>query len=134
MSETTNYHLFLTDDNTMRFQDWREKINGKTDSNMIKIDAALSEKAELSQAINTTLPVSGWSEGSSPYYLTILVDGLGASQNGVIGVAQNITVQQMEVVCAAELHVSEQSDGAITIVAHGDRPTCDIPVTIILIG
>lgn len=134
MSETTNYHLFVTDDSSMTFKNVREKVYGEADSNMVKIDAALSEKAEQSQSINMTLPASGWSEGSSPCFQTISVEGLTASQNGVIGVAQDITTQQMEVVCAAELHVSGQSDGAITITANGDRPTCDIPVTIILIG
>ena len=39
MSETTNYGLYISDDNTERFIDWRGKINGEADSNMTKIDA-----------------------------------------------------------------------------------------------
>lgn len=134
MSETTNYNLFVTDDNAMRFLDWREKINGTIDSNMVKIDNALSKKAELSKAINATLPMSGWTDGSAPYSQVLIISGLKASQNGIISVSQNITSQQMEVVCAAGLNISSQSDGTITIVANGDRPTMDIPVTIMFLG
>ena len=46
MAETTNYNLFLTDNDTMYFNEWREKINGKDASNMVKIDAALGEKVD----------------------------------------------------------------------------------------
>lgn len=41
MAETSNYKLFLTDDSSINFKDWREKINGQSDSNMIKIDTAI---------------------------------------------------------------------------------------------
>lgn len=46
MSETKNYGLYLESDGNTRFQDWRERMNGETDSNMVKIDAALGEKAD----------------------------------------------------------------------------------------
>ena len=46
MAETTNYNLFLTDNDIMYFNEWREKINGKDASNMVKIDAALGEKVD----------------------------------------------------------------------------------------
>lgn len=41
MSETSNYKLYITDDNTERFLDWRNKMNGVSDSNMTKIDTIL---------------------------------------------------------------------------------------------
>ena len=40
---TTNYNLYLEDDSTTRFLDWRQKMNGSGDSNMVKIDTALAE-------------------------------------------------------------------------------------------
>ena len=133
MSETKNYHLILTDDNKTKFKDWRESINGDTNSNMIKIDTALGEKANLSIMIDAVLFASAWSE-NAPYTQTILIDSLTASQNGVISVAQNLTSEQLEVVSAAEMIVSIQEDGSLTIKANGDKPTCDIPVMIILLG
>lgn len=55
MSETTNYHLPLADDDKARFLDWRNSINGPGDSAMNKIDTVLSEKADNSRAILITL-------------------------------------------------------------------------------
>ena len=46
MSNTPNYDLYLTDNDDISFLEWRKKINGTEDSNMMKIDAALKELAE----------------------------------------------------------------------------------------
>lgn len=134
MSETTNYHLFVTDDSTMTFKNVREKVYGETDSNMVKIDTALAGKAAMSQTTEYTLQASAWSGDVPPYTQVLLVEGLSATQNGVIGVSQNITPEQMEAVCDAELYVSSQSDGEMTISAKGNKPEVDIPVSIIFIG
>ena len=133
MSETTNYHLALTDDDQTKFKEWRESINGNSNSNMKKIDTALGEKANLSVAINAVLLVSAWSE-NAPYSQTISVDGLAAEQNGIITIGQNITTEQLEDVVAADMRITDQADGSLTVTAYGDKPTRDIPVTIILLG
>lgn len=133
MSETTNYHLALTDDDQTKFKEWRESINGNSNSNMEKIDTALGEKANLSVAINAVLLVSAWSE-NAPYSQTISVDGLAAEQNGIITIGQNITTEQLEDVVAADMRITDQADGSLTVTAYGDKPTRDIPVTIILLG
>ena len=133
MSETTNYHLALTDDDQTKFKEWRESINGNSNSNMEKIDTALGEKANLSIAINAVLLMSAWSD-NSPYVQTISVDGLAAKQNGIITIGQNITTEQLEDVVAANMRITDQVDGSLTVTAYGDKPTRDIPVTIILLG
>lgn len=133
MSETTNYHLALTDDDQTKFKEWRESINGNSNSNMEKIDTALGEKANLSIAINAVLLMSAWSN-NSPYVQTISVDGLAAKQNGIITIGQNITTEQLEDVVAADMRITDQVDGSLTVTAYGDKPTRDIPVTIILLG
>lgn len=133
MSETKNYHLNLTDDAQTKFLAWRNSINGNTNSNMIKIDTALGEKANLSVAINAVLLMSAWSD-DSPYVQTISVEGLTADQNGIITIGQNITTEQLEDVVAADMRISGQVDGSLTVTAYGDKPTRDIPVTIILLG
>lgn len=46
MANTEKYNLYITDDGSETFQNWRRKIAGITDSNMIKIDAALNELDE----------------------------------------------------------------------------------------
>lgn len=129
MSATKNYDLALTDNDQTKFKEWRESINGNSNSNMEKIDTALGEKANLSVAINAVLLMSAWSD-DSPYVQTISVEGLTADQNGIITIGQNITTEQLEDVVAADMRISDQADGSLTVTAYGDKPTRDIPVTI----
>ena len=133
MSATKNYDLALTDNDQTKFKEWRESINGNSNSNMEKIDTALGEKANLSVAINAVLLMSAWSD-DSPYVQTISVEGLNADQNGIITIGQNITTEQIEDVVAADMRISDQTDGSLTVTAYGDKPTRDIPVIIILLG
>lgn len=134
MSETTNYKLHLTGDNTENFLDWCEKMNGTEGSNMIKIDNALGEKANSSVAIYTTLLASAWAGVNAPFTQELAVEGLTASQNGVIDVAHDATTLQREIAREATLSVVGQADGTLTIAADGELPTSDIPVYIILLG
>ena len=134
MSETTNYKLHLTGDNTENFLEWREKMNGTEDSNMIKIDNALGEKANSSVAIYTTLLASAWAGVNAPFTQELAVEGLTASQNGVIDVAHDATTLQREIAREAMLSVVRQADGTLIIAADGELPTSDIPVYIILLG
>ena len=131
---TTNYNLYLEDDSTTRFLDWRQKMNGSDDSNMVKIDNALAEKAALSRAITATLFANQWNTDGAVSTQTITIDGLTPEQNGVIGTAQNLTGLQIETVRAAGLYISSQGDGYLTIASDGETPSCDIPVLIILLG
>lgn len=134
MSETTNYHLYLTDDNTTRFLDWRNAINGTSDSNMIKIDTALSGKADSSQYLNKTLSANGWIASGSIFVQDIEIEGLTAEQNGIIGVSHNISEEQLEAVRGAGMFIKQQASGILTIALDGEVPVCDIPVVIILLG
>lgn len=134
MSETANYGLYLEDGDTARFADWRKKMNGEDDSNMVKIDTALSEKANSSVAVNTTLLASAWVGVDAPFTQEIAVAGLSATQNGSISVAHNATAEQREIAREAMLSVIGQEDGKLIIVADGEMPEFDIPVYIILLG
>ena len=134
MSETTNYGLYITDSDTERFLDWRNKMNGSEDSNMVKIDTALGEKANNSVLVTTTLLASAWSGVDSPYTQELQVDGIYADTNGTIGVTHDSTIEQREMAREAKLAVVGQSDGVLTIAADGEMPDIDIPVYIILLG
>lgn len=134
MSETLNYGLHLTDDSSEKFRDWREKMNGTDDSNMVKIDTALGKKADHSSYVVTTLLANAWAGVDAPFTQEITVDGLSDTQNGYISVAQSATAEQREVARLAMLAVSDQQEGTLTIVADGEMPDLDIPVCIILLG
>lgn len=134
MSETTNYGLYITSDSSEKFLEWRTKMNGTENSNMVKIDTALGEKANSSISVSTTLLANAWVGVDSPFTQNISVEGLGATQNGTISVAHSATAEQREMAREAMLSVIGQATGQLTIAADGEMPDIDIPVYIILLG
>ena len=134
MSETTNCKLHLTDDSSERFRDWRDAMNGPNDSNMIKIDTAIGEKADKSVSVVTTLLATAWSGVNPPFTQVLNVEGLKAAHNGYISVAHGATAEQREIAREAMLSVIDQANGTLTIVADGEMPERDIPVLIIILG
>lgn len=82
-----------------------------------------------SVTVNGVLTKNGWAGGRQ----TLLVPGLKANQNGIIGIAQDVTDSQMAAAKEAEIHVCHQMDGALTVAVFGDVPTVDIPVVTILL-
>lgn len=83
-----------------------------------------------STAVTSTLLASGWSSGKQ----ALAIEGVTADSNGVIGVTQDITDEQMEAAKNAELYVCAQGAGSLTVTVLGETPTCDIPVVVVLIG
>ena len=128
-STTTNYNLYITDDANEKFQDWRRGVCGTTNSNMTKIDAALAGKADKSRSVYLTLTAAGWT-GTGPFTQVLTVTGLGADQAGNICVSHSATAEEREVVRNALLGIIGQAAGTLTIVADGDKPAIDIPVTV----
>lgn len=43
---TVNYDLYTNSDEKTKFKEWREKVAGDTDSNMVRIDNALAGKQD----------------------------------------------------------------------------------------
>jgi len=81
-------------------------------------------------AVDATLLASGWSSGRQ----TLAVDGVTAESNGYMGLAQDITDEQWDSANAAKLRLCAQADGSVTVEARGVTPSCDIPITIVLMG
>ena len=54
IANTTNYGLYVTDDNTETFQSWREAMNATTNSNMTKIDSILAARTKIYTGSCTT--------------------------------------------------------------------------------
>lgn len=50
MSETSNYNLYITDDQTVLFPQWTSNVAGATNSNMTKIDAAIKAASDAAAA------------------------------------------------------------------------------------
>ena len=134
MSETPNYGLYVTDDTTTKFKDWRERMSSESDSNMVKIDAALSKKAEQSRSVEITLTADGWTGDTAPFSQQIAVNGLKADSNGSIAIANSATADQRAAVRKAQLSVMAQVDGSLTLNCDGKKPTVDIPAVVVILG
>lgn len=117
MSETTNYHLHLTDSASERFIDWRNAMNGPSNSNMVKIDAALGEKEDAVKV--TTVALSGMWTGSGPYSQTVTVNG--ATVNSKIDLQPTAAqIAQLVADKVAALYI-ENDNGVFTAHAVGPR-------------
>lgn len=87
--------------------------------------------AGLSTKVNTTLSASGWSTAkkytvnNANITATSAVELLPRENNG-------ITQAQMEALSGAMIVGGTQAAGSIQLVALGDKPTIDIPVTLII--
>lgn len=87
--------------------------------------------AGLSTKVNTTLSASGWSTekkytvSNANITATSAVELLPRENNG-------ITQAQLEALSGAMIVGGTQATGSIQLVALGDKPTTDIPVTIII--
>ena len=87
--------------------------------------------AGLSTKVNTTLSASGWSTekkytlSNANITATSAVELLPRENNGV-------TQAQMEALSGAMIVGGTQAAGSIQLIALGDKPTTDIPVTLII--
>lgn len=94
------------------------------------LDKAINAyKNGISKSVAGTLLASGWSaEGTQ----VLSVSGLTAEQNGMISVSPSATAAQRAAARKANLSVTGQAAGTLTVTADGAVPEIDIPVTILL--
>lgn len=85
-------------------------------------------KGAIINYVEKTLTAAGWSNSQQ----VVSVDGLSAEQNGVVGLSQKISASEYEAAGSASMYVCGQADGSLTIALGGDKPTCDIPIALIL--
>lgn len=125
MSETMNYKLYVTDDSSERFQDWRRRMGGvESDSNMVIIDQVLGQKADNSVLVNATLLSTAWSGVDSPFTSgTYRGRSWRDCKIGSISVAHSATFEQRESARDAMLSIISQENGKLTIAADGDSPS-----------
>ena len=88
--------------------------------------------AKKSTVVDTTLSASSWSGSSAPYTYTLSVSGVTATNVNEINFSSSATDAQVEAYQNAMLKDGGQSSGKITLKATGDKPTVDIPITIIV--
>lgn len=110
------------------YKNTRRSLSGKLD----KMDEAINALSDESTSMTLTLTASAWTEEGTAYKQMLEIEGLGANQNGVIGISKNATDAQFEQACKANMRLVEQGNGYVLIKASGDVPTINIPVDLIL--
>ena len=135
MSTTPNYGLFVTDDNTTKFNEVRRALYGTSESNMTKIDRVLGEKADCSNLVELVLQASAWTaSASAAYEQSIFIENLTAEQNGCLCLSQSADAAERSAARQAFLHVTGQDEGHLTVSADGKLPEIDIHVALLLLG
>lgn len=95
-------------------------------------DAAVDAAEAISAygtSVDVVLTAAGWTGAHAPYTQTVAVAGLLADSFGEIGLTQGATDAQRAAARAALLSIQSQTDGAVTLIADGDKPTVDLPCT-----
>ena len=96
--------------------------------NELPFDGA--ESCEPSETVNVTLLANAWVNGQQ----TLSVSAVMADQDGYVTLPQAFSDAQYDAVVAAEMFVTAQADGSITISCRGDTPQINIPILITLLG
>ena len=109
--------------------------NDLTDTLKSNYDAAYnySISAHAPKTVPATLLASNWTGASAPYTYTLAVTDVTASSNGSLRIAQSATDEQFTAWGAAQLRVTAQAAGTLTVKATGTVPTIDIPVEVLIV-
>ena len=91
-------------------------------------------KVSKSVSNNYTLLASGWSGSSAPYSFTLSAAGVTASNNVELVAPSTVTVAQVEAYQSAAIVTGTQANGSITLKAYGEKPTINLPITVIVRG
>lgn len=117
--------------------DW---LDGDTvrseDLNRIETNMETLETIKANKTIikTVTLEAAGWTGNEPPYSYTISMEEVTADNNIEVTYPVAPTQEVYEQLTSAGLCGGSQSAGSMTLLAYGDKPTMDLPVTIFVKG
>lgn len=109
--------------------------SGGTDMSLVTTGEKYTwnNKADASSALTLTLAAGSWTSATPPTQ-TVTATGVTASNHIVVGIASTITSAQYDAASAAKLVCTAQAANSITITAYGDKPTENIPISVVILG
>lgn len=84
--------------------------------------------------VSVTLPTSGWAGTAVPYTQTVNVSGVTATGTVVYSVASNATSAQFVAAADAQINATSQGAGTMSFSAFSEKPTVDIPLTVMILA
>ena len=108
-------------------QDLSTRVEANEDS--------LTTKAEKSKVLSYTLSSIGWEGSEAPFTFVLNnVSGVTDSNNVELVVPSDISLEQVESFQSASIVTGTQAANSITLKAYGEKPTIDLPITVIVRG
>lgn len=96
---------------------------------------SLVAKASKSKVSSYTLSKSGWKGSAVPFTFTLNnITGVTKNNNIELVVPSNISLAQVESYQSAVIVTGTQAANSITLKAYGEKPTIDLPITVIVRG
>ena len=99
------------------------------------IKAYADKKAGKSKVLSYTLSSTGWEGSAAPFTFVLNnVSGVTDSNNVELVVPSDINLEQVESYKSASIVTGIQATNSITLKAYGEKPTIDLPITVIIRG
>ena len=98
------------------------------------LQAQVDKKADKSITKSAVLPASGWTGTSAPYTIRLTVPEATETNNIEVLPPTNLTTDQRDAMCNADIDGGVQGAGWIELVANDEKPTIDLPVVMIVRG
>lgn len=106
-------------------------LNTRVEAN----EDSLVAKASKSKVSSYTLRKSGWKGSAVPFTFTLNnITGVTKNNNVELVVPNNISLAQVESYQSAAIVTGTQAANSITLKAYGEKPTIDLPITVIVRG
>lgn len=129
-------HVITKDDNDTNLEVYStQQTNKLIADNKVsseEINSAISDQiVDLkSKSLDFILYATDWVGNT----YTITNPDIKADSDGILNLAANVTNIQYEIAANASMRISSQTDGTVIIVADGNVPSIDIPITLIILG
>lgn len=95
----------------------------------------VDKKAGKSKVLSYTLSSTGWKGSAAPFTFTLNnAIGVTDSNNVELVVPSDISLEQVESYQSAAIVTGTQAANSITLKAYGEKPTIDLPITVIVRG
>lgn len=101
--------------------------------NNVTYDIRDTSKASPSSVVNVTATSGSWSNATNPSQ-TISASGVKSNNNIIVTISSNATSAQLDAYISAKILCTSQGTNSITLTAYGNKPTTNIPFSVLILS